>query len=146
MSPDGCVAYEDFVRIFLEDAGSKKKSTGEDRLDRKSPYNIQDYEDLLSKINSHVNRQGLDLMRIFDIFCKRGGFISFEDLRKILDLIEFFYSEKDIELIARYGDENNAGTLHAFEFVNLVKTSEAITPAYDFNRWIAASRGLDGRF
>jgi hypothetical protein len=28
-------------------------------------------------------------MRIFDIFCKKGGLISFEDLGKILDLIEF---------------------------------------------------------
>jgi hypothetical protein len=31
----------------------------------------------LSKINSHVKEQGLDLMRIFDIFGKQGGFITF---------------------------------------------------------------------
>jgi len=72
----------------------------------------------LSRINSHVKEQGLDLMRIFDIFCKQGGFISFTDLGKILELIEFNHSEHQFELIKRYADESNQGTVHAYEFVN----------------------------
>ena len=57
-------------------------------------------------------------MRIFDIFCKQGGFISFTDLGKILELIEFSHSEHQFELIKRYADESNQGTVHAYEFVN----------------------------
>lgn len=45
-------------------------------------------------------------MRIFEIFCKRGGFVSFEDLNKILELIEFPLTEHQMELVHRYADEN----------------------------------------
>lgn len=117
LSGDGTVDYEEFSKIFLEDS-AKGKPAQEIRLDRKSPYNIQDYEDLLSKINSQVKQQGLDLMRIFEIFCKQGGFISFNDLAKIFELIEFIPSEHQFELIKRYADENNQGTVLAYEFVN----------------------------
>lgn len=146
LSGDGTVDYEEFTKVFLEDSTSKAKPSQEMRLDRKSPYNLQDYEDLLSRISSHVKAQGLDLMRIFDIFCKQGGFISFEDLRKILDLIEFPVTEHQFELVRRYADENNAGTLHAYEFVNVIIYSKEITPSYDVYRWIVASRELAGRF
>jgi hypothetical protein len=57
-------------------------------------------------------------MRIFEIFCKQGGFISFNDLAKIFELIEFLPSEHQFELIKRYADENNQGTVLAYEFVN----------------------------
>ena len=72
----------------------------------------------MSKINSHVKEQGLDLMRIFDIFGKQGGFITFQDLGKILDLIEFVHTDHQFELIKRYADESNQGTIHAYELVN----------------------------
>ena len=146
LSGDGTVDYEEFCKVFLEDSAAKAKPSQEMRLDRKSPYNLQDYEDLLSRIGSHVKEQGLDLMRIFDIFCKQGGFISFEDLSKILDLIEFPVTEHQLELLRRYADENNQGTLHAYEFVNLIVYSKEITPSYDVCRWIVASRELAGRF
>jgi Ca2+-binding EF-hand superfamily protein len=146
LSGDGTIDYEEFTKIFLEDSASKAKPAQELRLDRKSPYNLQDYEDLLSRISSHVKEQGLDLMRIFEIFCKQGGFISFEDLRKILDLIEFPVTEQQFELIRRFADENNAGTVHAYEFVQLVAHSKEITPSYDVHRWIVASRELAGRY
>lgn len=145
LSGDGTVDYEEFTKIFLEDT-AKSKPAQEIRLDRKSPYNIQDYEDLLSRINSHVKEQGLDLMRIFDIFCKQGGFISFADLGKILELIEFSHTEHQFELIKRYADENNQGTVHAYEFVNQILFSKEITPSFDIYRWVVASRELAGRF
>ena len=146
MSGDGPVDYEEVTKHFLEDATSKTKPGQEIRLDRRSPYNIQDYEDLLSRINSHVKEQGLDLMRIFDIFCKQGGFISFDDLRKILDLIEFPHTDHQFELIKRYADENNQGTLHAYEFVNQILFSKEIVPSFDIYRWVVASRELGGRY
>jgi Ca2+-binding EF-hand superfamily protein len=145
LSGDGTVDYEEFTKIFLEDAG-KSKAAQEIRLDRKSPYNIQDYEDLLSRINSHVKAQGLDLLRIFEIFCKQGGFISFEDLGKILNLIEFDCSDHQFELIKRYADETNQGTVHAYEFVNQIIFSKEIAPSFDIYRWIVAARELSDRY
>ena len=146
LSADGTIDYEEFTKIFLEDSASGAKAAQETRLDRKSPYNLQDYEDLLSRISSHVKEQGLDLMRIFEIFCKQGGFISFEDLNKILDLIEFPVTEHQFELIRRFADENNQGTVHAYEFVQVIAHSKQITPSYDVHRWIVASRELAGRY
>lgn len=131
----------EFIQIFLEDAG-KSKTAEEIKLDRKSLFNLHDYEDLLSKINAHVKDQGLDLMRIFDIFGKQGGFISFTDLGKILDLIEFPRKDSHIDLIKRYADESNQGTVHAYEFVNQILSSETIAPSFDIDRWITASDDL----
>ena len=65
-----------------------------------------------------MKSQGLDLMRIFDIFCKKGGFITINDLTKILELVEFAFTDHQLELIKRYADEGNSGTVHAYEFVN----------------------------
>lgn len=141
LSGDGTVDYMEFIQIFLEDVG-KSKTAEEVKLDRKSPFNLHDYEDLLSKINAHVKEQGLDLMRIFDIFGKQGGFISFADLGKILDLIEFPRKDSHIDLIKRYADESNQGTVHAYEFVNQILSSETIAPSFDIDRWITASEEL----
>jgi Ca2+-binding EF-hand superfamily protein len=33
-------------------------------------------------------------MPIFEIFCKKSGFISYADLRKIVELIDFEITEK----------------------------------------------------
>mmetsp|Transcript_42490 Transcript_42490/g.65148 ORF Transcript_42490/g.65148 Transcript_42490/m.65148 type:complete len:290 (-) Transcript_42490:1577-2446(-) len=145
LSGDCTIDYEEFTKIFLEESG-KAKPAHEIRLERKSPYNIQDYEDLLSKINSHVKDQGLDLQRLFDIFCKQGGFITFQDLGKILDLIEFGHSEPQFELIRRYADESNQGTIHAYEFLNQILFSKEIAPSFDIYRWVVASRELAGRY
>ena len=90
----------------MEDT-TKSKSAHESRPDRKSPYNSQDYADLLSKINSHVKQQDLELMRMFEVFCKNGGFISFDDLGKILELIEFHTTEQELELIKKHAVESN---------------------------------------
>ena len=145
LSGDGTVDYEDFTRIFLEDS-AKSKGTQEIRLESKGAYNLQAYEDLLSRINSHVKDRGLDLMRIFDIFCKQGGFISFDDLGKILDLIEFAYTEQEFELIKRHADESNQGTVHAYEFATEILVSQEVAPCFDIYRWKVASRELSGRY
>jgi Ca2+-binding EF-hand superfamily protein len=79
---------------------------------------MQDYEDLLSKIMMHVKQQGLELDRIFNIFCKQGSFISYSDLKKILDLIEFEYSDNDFDMIVNFQDENDSQTIHAYEFLS----------------------------
>jgi hypothetical protein len=35
-----------------------------------------------------------------------------------LDLIEFAHTDHQFELIKRYADESNQGTIHAYELVN----------------------------
>lgn len=147
LSSDGTVDYEDFVKLFLEDSG-KAKPAHEIRVDRKTPFTEEEYTDLLSNINSHAKAQGLDLKRIFDIFSKQG-FVSFTDIGKILDLIEFAYSEHQLELLKRYadGDEGNldSDAVLAESFLNQILMSEELAPICALNRWTAASRVLDGR-
>lgn len=72
---------------------------------KKSAYTLNEYEDLLGRISEHVKSQGLDLMHIFEIFCKKSGFISYADLKKIIDLIDFPINEKQFELLCMYADE-----------------------------------------
>jgi Ca2+-binding EF-hand superfamily protein len=122
LSGDGTVHFEDFVKYFLEDT-NRSKSAQESRPDRKSPYNSQDYADLLSKIKKHVKDQGLELMRIFDIFSKQPGYVTFDDLSKILELIEFNHTQHEFELIKKHAvesnlDESQQGTVDAYKFMD----------------------------
>lgn len=148
LSSDGTVDYEEFVKLFLEDSG-RAKPAHEIRLDRKTPYTEEEYTDLLSSINSHTKAQGLDLKRIFDIFCKQG-FVSFTDVGKILDLIEFSYSEHQLELLKRYADGDDghldSDAVLAESFLSQILMSEDLAPICALNRWTAASRELSGRF
>ena len=140
--------YEDFVKLFLEDSG-KAKTPHEIRLDRKTAYTEEEYTDLLSSIKSHAQAQGLDLKRIFDIFCKQG-FVSFTDIGKILDLIEFSYSDHQLELLKRYadGDEGqlDSDAVLAESFLNQILMSEELAPVCALSRWTVASRELGGQY
>jgi Ca2+-binding EF-hand superfamily protein len=82
---------------------------------KKSTYTLNEYEDLLGRISEHVKSQGLDLMHIFEIFCKKSGFISYADLRKIIDLIDFPITEKQFELLCMYADEEGQQNVHAYD-------------------------------
>lgn len=109
--------------------------------------------DLLSSINIHAKTQGLDLKRIFDIFTKQG-FVSFTDIGKILELIEFPQkSDKkshELDLLKRYADggEANFGreSVLAEDILNQILMSEDLAPVCALNRWTAAARELDGRY
>lgn len=78
LSPaDNSVDYEEFVKLFLDK--SSYQMGREDHLvggfygepkQKATTFQIQDYEDLLSKICMHVKQDGLDLMKIFKIFAK----------------------------------------------------------------------------
>lgn len=78
--------------------------------------------------------------------CKQGGIISFDGLAKILKLIEFNYTDNEFELIKRYADESNQGTVHAYDFLDLIRFSKQISPSFDVHRWVVASRELQGRY
>ena len=110
LSYDHMVDYNEFVKLFLQDSALKKTNAiSEIKLDlKKSSYNLTEYEDLLARISQHVRIQGVQLMPIFDIFCKKsGGFITYSDLRKIIELIDFPIKETQFDLLIMYADENN---------------------------------------
>jgi len=43
----------------------------------------------------HVKQEGLDLQRIFKIFSKQSGTITYEHLQKILELVGYSLSDLD---------------------------------------------------
>ena len=46
-------------------------------------------------------------MKIFEIFQKQEGYVKVEDMQKILDLVEFTYSEYDFEVIKKLIEKQN---------------------------------------
>jgi Ca2+-binding EF-hand superfamily protein len=66
----------------------------------------------------HIKAEKLDLMRIFKIFAKKDGFISYEQLKKILDLVGFAVSDTEFRLLVNFADENNDGSINSYEFAN----------------------------
>ena len=68
---------------------------------------MNDFEDLLGRISVHAKAQCLDIMGIFEIFCKNSGFIAYAELRKIIQLFDFPITEKEFELLIIYADEND---------------------------------------
>ena len=76
---------------------------------------MNDYEDLLGRISEHAKSQCLDIMGIFQIFCKKSGFISYGDLKKIIALLDFPITDSEFELIIVYADETMQESIHAYE-------------------------------
>ena len=54
-------------------------------------------------------------MHIFEIFCKKSGFISYTDLHKIIELIDFKISEEEFELLIMYADDSGQQNVHAYD-------------------------------
>jgi Ca2+-binding EF-hand superfamily protein len=103
------VDYAEFIKIFLSagSQGKKLNATSELKLGIKnSAFSLNEYEDLLGKINRHVKNENLQLMNIFDVFCRDSGFISYEDLRKIIELIDYPMDSKQFDLLTMYADES----------------------------------------
>lgn len=89
---------------------------GEIKLDlKRSAYTLSEYEELLGRMSEHIKNQGLNLMHIFEIFCKKSGFISYQDLRKIIALIDFPITEKQFDLLTMYADESGQQNVHAYD-------------------------------
>jgi Ca2+-binding EF-hand superfamily protein len=83
------------------------------------------------------------LLPIFEIFCKKsGGFITYSDLRKIIELIDFPIKETQFDLLIMYADENNQKTIHAYDLCEQIENSETVSPQFDIQKWIIASREL----
>lgn len=103
------VDYEEFIKIFLQPSVSKKHAgMAEIAFNiQKNARTMSDYEELLAKIKSHVEKKGIkEIMPIFEIFCKKSGFISYDDLRKIIDLLTYPITEEEFMLLTEYADES----------------------------------------
>jgi Ca2+-binding EF-hand superfamily protein len=81
-------------------------------------------------------------MRIFKIFAKQQGQITYEHLKKIFDLIGFQMNEPEFNLMTRFADETGDGWISAFEFANQIVYAKELAPQFDINKWIVASRFL----
>lgn len=84
-------------------------------------------------------------MHIFEIFCKKSGFISYADLRKIIELIGFPITEKQFENLCMYADESGQQNVHAYDLCQQIEYAELVAPQFDIKNWIIASRELQGR-
>jgi hypothetical protein len=49
-------------------------------------------------------------------------------------------------LLITFGDENNDGTISSYEFANQIVYAKELAPQFDVNKWIVASRALNGRY
>ena len=49
-------------------------------------------------------------------------------MQKILDLVEFTYSEYDFEVIKKHADQNGLGLIDAYDFVNQITFASDISP------------------
>jgi len=67
-------------------------------------------------------------------------------MQKILDLVEFTYSEYDFEVIKKHADPNGLGLVDAYDFVNQITFASDISPQLVKLRWINAAQDLDARF
>lgn len=111
--------YNEFVEIFFKnniDDGPNVQ--GEDlRLKlSKTSYTLQDYEDLLSRISAHVKKDDLPIDNVFAIYWK-NGFITYDQLRQIFQILDFPLTEKEFDILILYADENNQQSIHAHELL-----------------------------
>ncbi len=83
-----------------------------------------------------------DILRIFKIFAKQGGFITYDHLKKIFELLGVNLSETEFNLMVRFADETNDGLISAYEFASQIIYARELAPQFDVNKWIVASRAL----
>jgi len=61
-----------------------------------------------------------DLSRIFKIYSKQGGFITYDHLKKIFELIGLMLTDVEFKLMVRFADETNDGLISAYEFASQI--------------------------
>lgn len=72
------------------------------------------------------------------------------DINKVLELIEFPSNSHQLEVLQRFADGEDGNierdSVLAENFLNQILMSEDLAPVNALNRWVAASRELDGRY
>ena len=62
-----------------------------------------------------------------------------------MGFVDYPLTEKDLDMILQFADEEGTGKLQAFEFANEIMFSKELAPAFDISRWITASKELMSR-
>ena len=53
-------------------------------------------------------------------------------------------NDQEFNLLTRFADESGDGWISAFEFANQIVYAKELAPQFDINKWIVASRYLQG--
>ena len=53
-------------------------------------------------------------------------------------------NEQEFNLMTRFADESADGLIQANEFANQIVFAKELSPQFDINKWIVASRYLNG--
>lgn len=142
---DQTVDYRQFMKLFIEGRPTEGKGGVEIKKKQAGGFTLLEYELLLARLQKHIIENELDLMRLFKIYQKDGN-ITYPILEKIFNLIEFNFNETDFRLMTTFADEDANGYISALEFAIAVSNAEQVAPVFDINKWIVASRELEGRF
>ena len=76
----------------------------------------------------HVKQEGLDLQRIFKIFAKQNGTITYDHLKKIFELVGYNLNDSDFNLLTRFADESAGGLINASDLTNQIIYAREIAP------------------
>ena len=79
---------------------------------------------MLSEISAYVKKDDLPIENVFKIYWKQSGFITYENLRQILKILNFPMTEEKFIILFLYADENNIGTIHAHELLMQIMNAE----------------------
>jgi len=68
-----------------------------------------------------------------------------DQFKEVMGFVDYPLTEKDLDMILQFADEEGTGKLQAFEFANEIMFSKELAPAFDISRWITASKELMSR-
>ena len=67
-------------------------------------------------------------MRIFKIFAKQNGYINYDHLKKIFEIVGFNLNDNEFNLLVRFADESADGQISANEFANQIIYAKELAP------------------
>ena len=106
---------------------------------------MTDYEELLGRISAHVKKDDLPIENVFKIYWKQNGFITYDHLRRIFEILEFPLSDKEFDVLVLYADESNMQSIHGHDLLQQIMNAEQLAPTFNIFQWKFAARELDGK-
>lgn len=61
-------------------------------------------------------------------------------------MVGFTMTDIEFKLLINFADENRDGAISASEFAHQIVFAKELSPQFDINKWIVASRSLMGRY
>lgn len=145
LSLDQQADYNQFFEIFFCEGNSDHAEELKLSLPKKDSYSLTDYEELLGRISAHVKKDDLPIENVFKIYWKQSGFISYDHLRRIFEILEFPLSDKEFDILVLYADETNQQTVHGHDLLQQILNAEQLAPTFNIFQWKLAATMLDGK-